>query len=90
MWASVEIEVDAGEGLCVPPDAVIDTGRRTLAFVARDDGHFEPREVKIGRRTDEAWEIRSGLAAGERVVTRALFLVDAESQLRAAVAAMAE
>ena len=86
MWASVEIEQAIGEVLCVPASAVIDTGTRNVVFVDRDDGHLEPREVKIGAKTDEYWQVLDGLKAGEKVVTRALFLVDSESQLRAVVA----
>jgi len=58
-----------------------------VAFVDRGNGYLEPREVQVGWRTEDHYEVRSGLAEGERVVTRALFLVDAESQLKAAMAA---
>ena len=88
MWAEVLIETDAGEVLVVPASAVIDTGRRCVAFVVKPDNHFEPREVKVGLRGEDYWQVLSGLVAGEKVVTRALFLVDAESQLKAAVAGM--
>lgn len=86
MWATVEIEEDLGERLTVPASAVIDTGTRCLAFVRLEDGHLEPREVRIGARTDDWWEVLEGLKEGEKVVTRALFLVDSESQLKAVVA----
>jgi Cu(I)/Ag(I) efflux system membrane fusion protein len=89
MWADVELVLDAGERLAVPASALIDTGLRRVAFVDRGDGHLEPREVRVGWRTDDFCEVLSGLAEGEQVVTRALFLVDAESQLKAAMAAMA-
>lgn len=90
MWAQAEIEVELGERLAVPASAVLDTGTRTLAFVLREDDHLEPREVQIGLRTDNWWEVTGGLEAGEQVVTRALFLVDAESQLKAAIAGMGD
>jgi Cu(I)/Ag(I) efflux system membrane fusion protein len=88
MWATVEIEQEIGEVLAAPASAILETGRRFVAFVDRPDGHLEPRVVRIGARTEDDWEIRSGLAEGERVVTRALFLVDSESQLKAALAGM--
>ena len=88
MWASVEIDVSFGEVLTVPASAVIDTGTRGVAFVLREDNHLEPREVKIGVKTDDWWEVQTGVMAGERVVTRALFLVDAESQLKSAISGM--
>jgi Cu(I)/Ag(I) efflux system membrane fusion protein len=88
MWASVEIEVSKGRALTVPASAVIDTGTRQIAFVDGEDHHLEPREVKIGMRTDDYLQVLDGLEAGERVVTRALFLVDSESQLKAVVSGM--
>jgi RND family efflux transporter MFP subunit len=88
MWATVEIEQEIGETLCVPASAVLDTGTRTVAFVDRGDGFLEPREVKVGAKSDDNWQVLDGLKAGEKVVTRALFLVDSESQLRAVVAGM--
>jgi len=59
-----------------------------VAFVDGQDGHLEPREVKTGVKTDDYYEVVSGLKEGERVVTRALFLVDSESQLKAAISGM--
>jgi membrane fusion protein, copper/silver efflux system len=88
MWANVEISADVGEVLAVPASAVLDTGERQLAFVDGPNQRLEPREVKIGVRTENYWEVLGGLKAGEKVVTRALFLVDSESQLKSAVAGM--
>ncbi|MBI5384795.1 MAG: efflux RND transporter periplasmic adaptor subunit [Verrucomicrobia bacterium] len=88
MWANVEISTSEGEVLVLPASAVIDTGVRHVAFVLREDNHLEPREVKIGARTDDWWEVQAGVKEGEKVVTRALFLVDAESQLKSAISGM--
>ena len=88
MWADVEISVLFGNVLTIPDSAVIDTGTRFVAFVQTGEGHFEPREVKVGARTDEFYQVLDGLKEGEQVVTRALFLIDSESQLKAAVAGM--
>jgi len=74
--------------LAVPASAVIDTGARFVAFVDAGQDHLEPREVKIGTKSDDYWQVLDGLKAGEKVVTRALFLVDSESQLKAAIAGM--
>jgi hypothetical protein len=54
-------------------------------FVALGEGRFEPRPVKVGRRTGEEIEITSGIKEGEQVATGAAFFLDSESQLRAAV-----
>lgn len=88
MWATVEIEQSLGDVLAVPASAVLDTGTRNIAFVDRSDGHLEPRDVKVGAKTDDYWQVLDGLKADEKVVTRALFLVDSESQLKAVVAGM--
>jgi Cu(I)/Ag(I) efflux system membrane fusion protein len=88
MWANVELEIKVGEKLAVPASALIDTGRRYVAFVEGQDGHLDPREVQIGAKTDDDYEVVAGLKEGEQVVTRALFLVDSESQLKAAIAGM--
>jgi membrane fusion protein, copper/silver efflux system len=88
MWANVEIEVPVGRVLTLPASAVIDTGERCVAFVRREDAHLEPRQVSIGVKTDDYWQVLSGVKEGEQVVTRALFLVDSESQLKAAIQGM--
>lgn len=86
MFADVEIATGAGRPVvAVPDDAVIDTGTRQVVLVARGDGRFEPRPVRLGARGDGHVEIRDGIAAGERVVTSANFLIDAESNLKAAL-----
>lgn len=88
MWASVEFQIPLGPRLLVPASAVIDTGERLVAFVDGKDQHLEPRELKVGARTDDSYEVLDGVKEGEKVVTRALFLVDSESQLKAAIAGM--
>ena len=57
------------------------------SFVARDEGTFEPRYLVLGARGEGLMEVREGLAEGERVVVRGNFLIDAESNLRAALSA---
>jgi Cu(I)/Ag(I) efflux system membrane fusion protein len=87
MYADVEIDAGAGEPkrVTVPVSAVIDSGSRQVVIVERGQGLFEPRPVKLGLRSDGLIEIREGLKAGEKVVVTANFLIDAESNLRAAL-----
>jgi len=87
MYADVEIDAAAGEPqrLTVPVSAVIDSGNRQVVIVERGEGLFEPRPVRLGLRGDGFVEIREGLKAGEKVVVAANFLIDAESNLRAAL-----
>jgi len=90
MWASVTIQIPLGEKLLIPASAVIDTGQRFVAFVDGEDEHLQPRELNVGFKTDDYYEVLEGVKKGEKVVTRALFLVDSESQLKAAIAGMGE
>jgi membrane fusion protein, copper/silver efflux system len=71
----------------VPDSAVIDSGTKQVVLVAKGDGRFEPRAVKLGRRGEGYVEVTQGLKQGEEVVTSATFLIDAESNLRAALQA---
>jgi len=86
MYAEVEIGTgDAAPVVAVPDSAVIDTGTRQVVIIDRGEGRFEPRGVKIGLRGEGFTEIREGIAEGDRVVVAANFLIDAESNLRAAL-----
>jgi Cu(I)/Ag(I) efflux system membrane fusion protein len=86
MYANVEIKVHLGQKLAVPEGAIIDTGLRQMAIVDKGSGYFEPREVKVGAKVDDYYEVIKGLKAGERVVTSANFLIDSESKLKEALA----
>jgi Cu(I)/Ag(I) efflux system membrane fusion protein len=87
MFADVEINAGAGdaERLVVPVSALIDSGNRQVVLVDRGEGRFEPRQVKVGLRGDGYVEILDGLESGEKVVVAANFLIDAESNLKAAL-----
>lgn len=76
---------DSAPVLAVPASAVLDSGRRRIVLIDRGEGRFEPREVDVGRRDETHVEITRGLADGESVVVSANFLIDAESNLRAAL-----
>jgi Cu(I)/Ag(I) efflux system membrane fusion protein len=77
------------ERLAVPDSAVLDSGTRKLILVRKGEGVFEPREVKLGRYADGYFEVLEGATVGEVVVTRANFLIDAESKLKSALDALA-
>lgn len=86
IFANVEIEAATGPKLAVPSGAVMDTGTRRYVFLQTDPGTFAPREITVGYEGDEGWEVLSGLKAGDQVVDGANFLVDADSQIKAAFA----
>ena len=87
MYANVELATDAARAkrLAVPDSAVLDSGTRQIVLVRRGEGLFEPREVKLGARGDGYVEVVDGVKEGEAVVVSANFLIDAESNLRAAI-----
>ena len=87
MYASVEIAVPAADKpmLAVPTSAVIDSGARQVVLIDRGEGRFEPRPVRLGTQASDWIEVIDGVKAGEKVVTSANFLIDAESNLRAAL-----
>ncbi len=86
MYADVEIETgDGAPVVAVPDDAIIETGEKSIVLFDRGGGRFEPGPVTAGVRAAGYTEIRAGVAAGDRVVTAANFLIDAESNLKAAL-----
>ncbi|MBM4322514.1 MAG: efflux RND transporter periplasmic adaptor subunit [Deltaproteobacteria bacterium] len=87
MYANVEIKIHLGTRLVVPEGAVIDTGIRQMVIIDKGEGYFEPREVNVGAKVDDYYEVLKGLKVGERVVTSANFLIDSESKFKEAVGA---
>lgn len=89
MYADVEIVTGSPEPVVTVPDsAVIDTGDRQVVILDKGEGRFEPRDVTIGSRGGGMTEIIEGVAEGDRVVVSANFLIDAESNLNAALSAL--
>ena len=85
MYAGVEITIRLGDKITVPEGAIIDTGIRKVAIVEKGAGYFEPRDVKLGTKAGDYYEVLDGLTVGERVVTSANFLIDSESKLKEAI-----
>lgn len=91
MFASAQLATGkSNKLLTVPTSAVIDSGTRQVVLVRLAEGHFEPRAVSLGNRSDDYVEILSGISEGEQIVTSANFLIDAESNLKAALGGMSE
>lgn len=92
MYADVVFHVAADRApvTSVPTSAVLDDGMRQIVLVAKGEGRFEPRPVKLGRRGDGYVEIVEGLRQGEEIVIAATFLIDAESNLQTALKTFSE
>ncbi len=86
MFGEVVVERPHREVLRVPSDALIRSGTEDVVFLARGEGRFEPRRVTLGEVGRDYAEVVDGLSAGDAVVTRANFLIDSESRLRASLA----
>jgi membrane fusion protein, copper/silver efflux system len=85
MYGDLVLEAPAASGLMIPREAVVDTGTHQYVFVARGGGHFEPRAVRVGARSEAGVQVLDGLAEGETVVTTGNFLIDSESRLRSTI-----
>jgi multidrug efflux pump subunit AcrA (membrane-fusion protein) len=88
MFVNVEFGVASAPQPIVPAEAVLDTGDRQTVFVDLGNGYLEPRQVVVGERFGDRVTIARGLSPGERVVSSGTFLVDSESQLKAAAGSM--
>ena len=88
MYGRVRVAGRGGSAVVVPGEAVVNTGEHQYVFLARADGHFEPRMVWTGAQDGDRVQILKGLAVGDTVVASASFLIDSESRLKAAIAGM--
>lgn len=84
MYGTVTLRTDSVKTLVVPKEAVLDTGLRQLVYLDRGQGVYEPTPVKLGRRSQDRVEVLEGIKEGDRVVTSANFLLDADSKLASA------
>lgn len=85
MYADVELEIDRGERLVVPVEAVLHAGPRRLVFVDLGKGRLKPEEIEIGAKSGDFYEVLAGLEEGDVVVASGNFLIAAESRLKSAV-----
>ncbi len=88
MYVNVTIDIDLGETLAIPQEAVFNTGTKQIVFISKGEGLFEPRDVKIGVKAEGFFELKGGVSEGEEVVTSGNFLIDSESRLKAALEGM--
>jgi Cu(I)/Ag(I) efflux system membrane fusion protein len=85
MFVDVGLDIDAGEQLAVPVNAVMPTGEHNIVFVDKGGGNLEPRFIELGQQYGDYYEVKSGLNDGERVVASGNFLIDTESQIQGAL-----
>lgn len=82
LFAEVSGEIPMGESLTITTGAVVPTGSKFIVFVDHGGGRLEPREVEVGIHSGDYYEVVSGLSEGDRVVSSANFLIDAESRIQ--------
>lgn len=88
MFADVQLNINYGNQLVVPKEAVLDSGTEQVVFVAHGGGMFEPRRITVGPQMDGQVVVLAGLKAGENIVTSGNFLIDSESRMKNAMAGM--
>lgn len=86
MYANVNIDIPMKTTLTVPDSAVLQTGKQNIVFVDKGNGNMEIRKVELGHEAEGYYEVLRGLEKGDKVVSRANFLIDAESKIQSAVA----
>ena len=85
MYVNAMLKTGLGEQLAVPEEAVFATGEKNIVFVVKENNVFEPREVELGAKADDFYQIKRGLQENEIVVTSGNFLIDSESRLKSAL-----
>src|SRR5205814_2056982 len=90
MYVNAELSMGMGETLAIPVSAVMPTGTRNIVFVDKGEGRLEPRLVQLGQQYGDRVEIKDGLVQGERVITSANFLIDAEAKVQGALKSFEE
>lgn len=88
MYVNLELKIPLGKGLVVSKNAVLLTGERAVVFIYHGDGKIEWRNVTLGARAGELIQVTQGIKEGEKIITSANFLIDSESQLKAAMGGM--
>lgn len=88
MYANVELKIPLGTRLAIPREAILESGERQVIFIHHGGGKLEWRNVKLGVQAGDWVEVTEGLKEGDHIVTSANFLIDSESQLKAAVGGM--
>lgn len=90
MFATVKINSPISlEAVAVPDQAIIHSGERNIAVIALGGGYFDPREIKLGVTADGYVQVLEGIKEGEKIVISSQFLIDSESNLKAAISQMA-
>jgi Cu(I)/Ag(I) efflux system membrane fusion protein len=84
MYVDVLLESALGKRLAIPESAVLYAGDRRVVFVDLGDGRLAPRDVTLGQKAGDHYEVRGGLKEGEVIVTSGNFLIAAESKLKSA------
>jgi len=85
IFVNADIEVNLGRQLLIPEDAVLDSGKRQIAFIAKGKGVFVPTLLQLGPKLEDDYVVISGVSKGDEVVSQATFFVDSESKLKAAI-----
>ncbi|MEN6385461.1 MAG: efflux RND transporter periplasmic adaptor subunit [Phycisphaerales bacterium] len=90
MYVDVKINYNLGEKLVVPADAILNSGTKKIVFIAKPDGYFQPRQIDLGHKAGNFYEVLKGLSENDTVVTSGNFLIDSESKLNTVLGQMSD
>jgi len=80
MSAEGRVRVTIEDVLTIPRSAVLMPGSAAYAYIDKGGGAYERRRLKLGRQSDEFWEMLKGVDEGESVVTSGNVLIDSQAQ----------
>ncbi len=75
---AAKVAVTTGEtasGPGVPASALMDENGLPIVYVQKDGEAFERRRVTLGLRDGDTYQVTSGLAVGERIVTKGAYQI---------------
>ena len=70
------------ETVVIPRNSLLSIGKTSLAYVETKPGEFQIRKIKTGPSVDGMVAVFEGIDAGENVVSKSTFLLDAQMQLQ--------
>lgn len=68
--------------IAIPEDAVLHAGKKDLIYLISKENELRSLPVQLGRKSNEEYQILSGLSEGDVISTGPNFLIDSEAKIR--------
>jgi membrane fusion protein, copper/silver efflux system len=82
LFTNANFKIDLGTALTVPAEAIIFTGLKNIVWVKKSANEFELREIKLGAKTGNKYQVLAGLNEGDEIALTGGYLIDSENQLK--------